>query len=250
MDKVAAILNDVGKRPPVGNKEYVKKLIAIIQSQSEEESKDTLTAIYRGCLDKCLVSGKKEVIVDKMTKFLVLFVSSSIEVTEKIWSSCIEHLLERSKAVDKIIRFRSCQIISYILKNLGNNEVSEKLLDNVITVLTPRLRDKAPNVRIWAIKSMDIFQSDDKKIESEIIRLMQTDSSKDVRVAAIEILSLSKENLPFIVDRIKDVKPEVRIAVFEKLSLDEFNTKHLVSRDIGKILSIYVSIEEHESNYI
>lgn len=57
----------------------------------------------------------------------------------------MEFLLERSRASDKAVRFRCCQLVGGILAVLverGTGEEPDGLGDHVVQVLLPRLRDK------------------------------------------------------------------------------------------------------------
>ncbi|CAE7851456.1 NCAPG, partial [Symbiodinium microadriaticum] len=88
------------------------------------------------------------------------------------------------------------------------------------SVLLPRLRDKDSTVRTWAVRASRNFQdpSDDSDITiSEIMRLMSSDSSKDVRIAACEAVVICPITLGELVGRMRDVKSDVRAAVTRRL---------------------------------
>jgi hypothetical protein len=243
MEKVASIFGEVQKRHQNSMKENIKKLISIIQSEPEEKVQEILTAICRGCFDTCLLSAKKDPEIEKMIKFLADFVSSSLESMKTIFNTCMDHLLKRSEAIDKGIRYRSCQIIHLIMGHLppGEDGIDDDLIQKMITVLSRRFSDKAPNVRVWAIKALFQLQEEGGDVVREISRLMRVDTSKDVRVTAVERINFNKETLSLIIDRIKDVRPEVRIAVFKKLSSADLNTRHL-SRGQKGVKSSHVHI--------
>ena len=113
----------------------------------------------------------------------------------------------------------------------SETEISDDLWNDMITALTPRLKDKAPNVRLWAIKAAHRLQNpndEDDVIMSEICRLMISDTNKDVRVAATELVSITKVTLPLLVDRVKDIKAEVRVAAINHLAKD-VDVRHLTA---------------------
>jgi hypothetical protein len=245
MEKVASIFGEVQKRHQNSMKENIKKLISIIQSEPEEKVQEILTAICRGCFDTCLLCAKKEPEIEKMIKFLADFVSSSLESIGVIFNTCMDHLLKRSEAVDKVIRYRACQIIHLIMGHLppGEDRIDDDLIQKMITVLSSRFSDKAPNVRVWAIKALSQLQDEGGEVVKEISRLMLVDTSKDVRVTAVERIYFDKDTLPLIIDRIKDVRPEVRIAVFKKLSSADLSTKKLNRGQKGeRIVHVYTYV--------
>ena len=97
--------------------------------------------------------------------------------------------------------------------------------------LIPRLRDKAPNVRMWAVKALGRLQNaecENDALTMEIQRLMETDSSDAVRVAAVDNIAVAKHTLASIVSRVRDVKKEVRVAALERL-MNSVDVSHLSS---------------------
>ena len=76
MDKVSAILDEVQRIPSASGKAFIVKLNKLLLSESEESQESLLKAIWRGCLDQCLLCAKKEHIVDKMIEFLGSFISA------------------------------------------------------------------------------------------------------------------------------------------------------------------------------
>ena len=219
MEKVAAIFDEVQRIPSASNKACIPKINKILQNESDESENSILLGIWRGCLDRCLLCAKKEKKVDKMIDFLSCFVSSKA-TSDKVFNSCIEHLLERSKATNKVIRLRACQMIQRVIVGTEDSgkEMYEDTIKSIVDTLLPRLKDKVPGVRVWALKILSHLHQDGDGINEEILRLMQCDSSKDVRVAAVENVRLSKETLSALIARVKDVRPEVRIAVYTRLS--------------------------------
>jgi hypothetical protein len=145
-------------------------------------------------------------------------------------------LLQRSRAVDKAVRLRACQLIAGIMLKVQGSEVAEEVLVKMIDVLTPRLRDKAPNVRVWAVKVFEWLQIEDDFITEEMARLLNEDSSKEVRVAAVESICMSKTVLPLIIARVKDIKPEVRIAAMKRLSDPSIHAKCIDSASVALIV--------------
>lgn len=228
MEKVTAIFDEVQRIPSASNKSCIPKLNKILDGEAEEERGAILQGIWRGCLDRCLLCAKKEHLVDKMIDFLSSFVSSKA-TNDIVFSSCIDHLLMRSQATEKVVRLRTCQMILRVIIGTTESvkEVSEVSIKSIIDTLLPRLRDKVPGVRVWAVKILSNLQMEAEGITEELIRLLQSDSSKDVRVATVESICLSKITLPHVIARVTDVRPEVRIAVYTRLS-----SKHILAKVI------------------
>ena len=219
MDKIGAILDEVQRIPSASGKAFIVKLNKLLLLESEESQENILKAIWRGCLDQCLLCAKKEHVVDKMIEFLGSFISAKSTI-DMAYTSCIDHLTLRSKATNKVVRFRSSQMVLRIIVGTMDSDklVSEATLKKMCDMLRPRLRDKFPNVRVIALRALGNLQSDCDGINKEILQLLQRDSSKEVRIAAIDCICLSKDTLPILIARVKDVKPEVRIAVYSRLS--------------------------------
>ena len=219
MEKVASLFDEIQRNSSTNNKARIPKLNKVLQSESEEERDSILQSIWRGCLDRCLLCAKKENVVEKMIDFLSSFVSSQA-TTDAVFNSCTKHLLDRSRATNKVVRLRTCQmLLSIILGTIeSGKEVSEDTLKSIVDSLFSRLKDKVPAVRVWAVKVASQLQTMGDGLTEEICRLLQSDTSKDVCVVAVEGISLTKLTLPLIIARVKDVRPEVRIAVYNRLS--------------------------------
>ena len=219
MEKISAIFDEVQRIPSASNKSCIPKLNKILATESDEGKLAVLSTIWRGCLDQCLLCAKKENVVDKLIDFLASFVSNKSTI-DLAYISCVDHLTQRLKAVNKVIRLRACQMVLRIIVGTIESDklVSDSTLKKMTDMLLPRLKDKVPGVRVLAVKALGNLQSEGDGITEEILRLLQRDSSKEVRIAAVDCICLSKTTLPLVIARVKDVKPEVRIAVYNRLS--------------------------------
>ena len=104
--------------------------------------------------------------------------------------------------------------------------------------LTPRLHDKIPNIRVWAIKALYKFQNPDDiydPIVTELLNLMKNDSSKDVRLAAVEALYIGKRTVVSIVDRVKDVHSDVRVGTINHLA-NKIDVRHINAQSRATIV--------------
>jgi hypothetical protein len=196
------------------------------------------------CYDKILSCSKKEAAAELTVKFFVTLVATA---TEDVFLSFVNYLLERSNSLDKIVRFRSCQTISCIFKEFPEeSEIDNTLWDALSDTLLPRLRDKCPNVRMWSLKALKDLQDPsnaEDPILQEFLRLLQSDTSKDVRIAAIECILPSKLSLSHLIDRLGDVKTEVRLAATQKL-LDMVEINHLTQKQRGIVIKYALNDRE------
>lgn len=214
-DKIVAIFDEV-QRSAGTHRTNVPKLMRLVES-----SQDTMPFILSNIIPHVLVVSKKESSVERVISFFCKF---SAQVSSDVLQQIIECLLLASAAADKAIRVRSCQIIAGIFSAISegdNVEISSEIADAVEMCLMKRLRDKIPLVKTWAVKALGILQdpsSSEDKIMEELIRLMSSDPSKDVRVAAVEKVNVCKASLPDLMERVKDVAPEVRIATYQRLA--------------------------------
>eukprot|EP01042_Synura_sphagnicola_P014292 gene14292-18095_t len=62
-------------------------------------------------------------------------------------------------------------------------------------------------------------QDDDDPIVSELLRLLSSDSSAEVRVNAVQVIIVCKRTLPEILMRVRDIDASVRKACYSKLQL-------------------------------
>lgn len=229
MEKYLVIFDDAQKSI-ASHRSGLRKLNTLLQQQkSQEKSKECINFLLRNCLDRALLCTKKEPNVDRLIKFFCDFIGSTAVERKNDDGSSIEdgyfqlmmnHLLQRSLSTDKNVRLRACECISTILLALSvEAEISDELWDEMERTLTPRLRDKTDKVRAAVILALERLQSpttENDTITSELIRVMTTDTSTLVRVAAVESIFISPLSLPHLIQRAKDIKSEVRIAVFKR----------------------------------
>ena len=238
---VTAIFADA-QRSLATHRTSMKKILELLEkttsgSDSATHANTIVDAILHGCVDRALVCAKKEPSVDRVIKFFCEVVVGSMSATESssvatgsstgsdwFFAASINHLLIRTTTSNKTVRFRACEVIAGIMAGMkAETEVSDEMFTSMVKFLAPRLRDKAPNVRFWAIKAVGRLQNpqdDDDIVLSELIRIMASDTSKDARVAAVENVCICKKSLPALVERIKDIKSEVRVAALEHMAKD------------------------------
>ena len=207
------------------HKSSIKKLVTVLQEQDEAGLNQSLELILRGYVDQYLLIAKKEPAVERVIKFFCDFLAAtSLFDSDTIFLTGMDHLLKRSLATDKNVRYRACQSLAFVINNMSVDAVvSDALWEGVTATLTPRLKDKAPNVRMCAIKALKNLQCQNGEdtndpLMLEFIRLMDSDTAAAVRVCAVDNVEMTKLSLVSLVARVRDTKPEVRIAALERLA--------------------------------
>ena len=180
----------------------------------------TLEFILRGCMDRVFIFPKKHEGVSRIIKFFGLFIAS---VEEDTMNAMLNHICSRFSSSNKLVRQRSCQLLAECLQVIDdkNIEVACDVIEILSELVLPRLNDKVPTVRQWAVKAASKLQdptNDDDKIISEITRLMNTDSSAPVRLAAVESIIIVDSTLLHLLSRQRDVKAEIRVATLKRIS--------------------------------
>ncbi len=237
---IAAIFAECQRHCAV-HKSSIKKLSAVLKEEGSEKLSECLEFMLRGVVDQYLLVSKKEPAVERVVKFFCEFLAQSASFeTDTVFMAGMEHLLQRSMAADKNVRYRACQSIAFVIANInGDALISDALWEGLVQTLTPRLRDKAPNVRMWAVKALHRLQNGEKAEDplfTEFMRLMESDSAAAVRVSAVDNVLVCKASLAALVERVRDVKPEVRIAALERLT-STVDVRHLSSSQRATIVT-------------
>lgn len=217
METIISTLDDA-QRTLASHKTGLRRLQGMLTT-SEGDSDAVLMVVFRHALDSVLLFPKKEPAVERLAKFLTEFFATT---SDYVLQTSIQFLIERSSADDKNVRSRACQFIANILATPNIDESAlDALCETMVERLTPRLRDKFPAVRSWAIQALGPLQNPEDEndtVWNEILRLMSSDTYFAVRVAATETICINKVTLPCIVNQIKDSKSEVRISALVYLS--------------------------------
>ena len=172
--------------------------------------------MLRSCVDRVLLPSTKD---DAAGRLMGLIIGPVLcdDAEAGLLAACLEHLCRRVGAADKTVRARSCQWLHGILSSLAEVEVEERICENVVRALVPRIDDRVAAVRVWAVRALGRVVFPEAPAMSHLLRAMESDPVKEIRVAAIESIVLADVSLPAIAARIKDVSPEVRIAALNQL---------------------------------
>nr|CAG8583277.1 9746_t:CDS:10 [Entrophospora candida] len=159
-------------------------------------------------LNKILTKKRGQKTAEYIVKFVVSFVTYSQEKEREEASSdgCVNedpddynlenslssrfteyllrYLLQGVKAKDKVVRYRVCQLISYLINLLRTLELQGDELSG-------------------------------DEITQKLLEIMQNDSSPEVRRSVLSNLDLTETTLPFILERAKDVDSHCRRSVYQ-----------------------------------
>ena len=250
-EKIYNIFDEAQKSVGV-HRVLLRKLINIVENDNGALREESMKIILRGCVDRVMFVSKKEPAVERIVKFYCNFMINS-STTNETFVKGMEHMLMRSLGQDKTVRFRAVQIIATILTDMPSDaDLDENLWHSLGTIITPRLRDRAPNVRLWAIQAVSRLQNpedEDNYLIAELLRLMCTDISTDIRVAAVETICICSQSLPGVVERIRDIKTEVRCAAIDALRKAKVGVRHLNTALRAQIVQYGLNDRENKVKY-
>ncbi|KAF8026871.1 hypothetical protein BT93_F3382 [Corymbia citriodora subsp. variegata] len=142
-------------------------------------------------------------------------------------------LLVAASASNKTARFRACQIISEIILRLPDDaEVDDQVWDEVIEGMILRVKDKAPGVRMFAIRALSRFVNDSENTDilDLFLEAIPLEPSAEVRKTLVLSLPPSNATSQAIIDCTLDVSDSVRKAAYcvlaSKFPLQSLSIKH------------------------
>jgi len=128
------------------------------------------------------------------------------------------------------------------------------MCDLVVASFLPRLRDRFQGIRSEAIGVLGRFQQpeeeDEDEITKELIRMLEQETSKDMRKLCVENVMLTPKTITPIVNRLRDVSWEVRLSVlstlFSKVHVTALSPSHLMQ--VTNLISFLTSLIEFIEN--
>jgi len=192
-----------------------KCIIRLKQAQAADAAvfRDTLNA----SIDRALVIFRREPCIERMLQLvssLVCFSNDKYSADSELAVHLLQRMVPLTAARDKAVRFRACQLTAKLLNSLGEDaEVTEELYEEILQAMLTRLNDKVPVVRVHAVAAVARLQDPTDSadpVTAEYMRLVSSDTSKEVRKAVLANLGVSALTLPHILERLRDVKDDVR----------------------------------------
>jgi condensin complex subunit 3 len=165
--------------------------------------------------------------------------------TSRLTSHILNIALQISMAKDKVIRYRSTQLIAHIINTLDS--IDDELFQLVRLALLKRLRDKESNVRVQAVLGLgrladegedqdedeDSDDDDSGGVLRKLLEVLQHDPSADVRKALLLNLPFTPSTLPYLLERARDLDAATRRALYSRLlpALGDFRHLSLTHRE-------------------
>jgi condensin complex subunit 3 len=164
----------------------------------------------------------------------------------RLVAQLLEAVLPLMTAKDKFVRFRSTQLISYIINSL--EAIDDDLFQKLRHGLLKRVRDKEAMVRSQAVlglgrlagnqaegctNSEDSDADQDGGLLQKLLEVLQNDPSADVRRSLLVNLPILPNTLPYLLERARDQDAPTRRAVYSRLlpALGDFRHLSLSMRE-------------------
>ncbi|KAL4923357.1 condensin subunit YCG1 [Aspergillus undulatus] len=214
------------------------------------------------CVLRILTIKKTEPVGDRILRFLGNFLTHASEKDAEIFGSeeeedddqnaherptahlttnLVSLLVPLLSAKDKIVRFRTTQIIAHVVNSLDT--VDDELYHTLRQGLLKRIRDKEASVRVQAVMGLgrlagneeDDDENDDTNaaLVEKLIDIMQNDTGAEVRRTLLLNLPLIPSTLPYLLERARDLDAPTRRALYSRLlpTLGDFRHLSLSMRE-------------------
>ena len=165
--------------------------------------------------------------------------------TSRLTARTMLLVLPLMQAKDRVIRFRSTQIISHLINTLDS--VDDELFHHIRLGLLKRLRDRESTVRVQAVCGLgriagegevaqDPEDSDDDSaggVLDRLLDILQNDPSAEVRRSLLLNLPFTPRTLPYLLERARDLDGSIRRALYARLlpALGDFRHLSLTHRE-------------------
>ncbi|RUS91586.1 hypothetical protein EGW08_000701 [Elysia chlorotica] len=137
-------------------------------------------------------------------------------------SSLFNFLLDVHSAKERAVRFRVCQMLTHLLKDLGDGaQIDDDLYDRIYRCMVQRLRDKCAQVRVHAVLALMRLQDPTDEtcpIIKAYMILMTKDPNMEVRRIVLTCIAPSTLSLPAVLERTRDVKEAVRRSAYSVIA--------------------------------
>ncbi|KAL4805052.1 nuclear condensing complex subunit [Aspergillus unguis] len=213
------------------------------------------------CVLRILPIKKTEPVGDRILRFLGNFLTHASEKDAEIFgsdededdlqntherptahltTSLVSLIVPLISAKDKIVRFRTTQIIAHVVNSLDT--VDDELYHTLRQGLLKRIRDKEPSVRVQAVMGLGRLAGNEEDDENDdtnaalvekLVEIMQNDTGAEVRRTLLLNLPLIPSTLPYLLERARDLDAPTRRALYSRLlpTLGDFRHLSLSMRE-------------------
>lgn len=237
------------------------------QHQREDFDEDDFNREVVRCILRILPVKKAEPVGDRVVRFLGTFLNVASgkdhaivadgeddedaalpeTPTSRLTTAILETLLPLLQAKDKAIRYRATQITSHVINSMDT--LDDSLFHKLRFALLKRIHDKEAPVRLQAVYGLgrlaaeveDEEEKDDSDSEDDaaagvlgkLLGVLQNDPSAEVRRNLLLNLPLTKEVLPYLLERARDADGTTRRALYARLlpALGDFRHLSLTHRE-------------------
>ena len=202
-----------------------RKLVRLLSARLVEEGAMVVLKELAPCLAHLMLVFTRDTYVERVVRFVIQFVTNPVEGDEKLLEqqeSLIEALLSwlltMTKASEKSVRYRSCQLIAGILSHMpAQVSLPNNLLEELQNQIRCRLKDKVPQVRAQAARALARFQEagEDEEFANDPIteaysQMVGSDRNKEVRKVVLASIAVSTHTLKSIFMHTRDTCDSVR----------------------------------------
>ncbi|KAM0352399.1 hypothetical protein ACHAPU_002066 [Fusarium lateritium] len=237
------------------------------ESHANEFDENAFNHEFIRCVSKIMPIKKSESVGEKSIRFTGLFLQHASakdnellgEIDQeasvmpetpstRLISQLLEAILPLQTAKDKVVRFRSTQLISHIINSL--DAIDDDLFQKLRHGLLKRIRDKEAMVRSQAVLGLgrlagnqtegctnsDDSDDSDTGLLEKLLEVLQNDPNADVRRSLLVNLPILPETLSVLLERARDQDAATRRAVYSRLlpALGDF--RHLSVKMREKLL--------------
>nr|POE72876.1 condensin complex subunit 3 [Quercus suber] len=233
------------------------------QSNNEDYEEDDFNREVVRCVLRLLPVKKAEPVGDRVIRFLGTFLSAAMDKdnkmmesddasvpetpTSRLTTAILSTLLHVLSAKDKTVRFRATQITSHIINSMDT--LDDSLFHSLKQTLLKRIHDKEAPVRLQAVYGLGRLAAevedneDDNDSDSDdefrsgvlekLLNVLQNDPAAEVRRNLLLNLPLTKDVLPYLLERARDADGSTRRALYAKLlpALGDFRHLSLTHRE-------------------
>ncbi|KAF2768731.1 chromosome condensation complex Condensin, subunit G [Teratosphaeria nubilosa] len=234
--------------------------------QEEDFDEEDFNSEFVRCVLRVLPVRKAEPVGDRVVRFVGTFLSVASQKdneiasqadpdatsvpetpTSRLTTSVLSTLLPLLSCKDKAIRFRATQITSHLVHSLDT--LDDQLFHQLRIALLKRIHDKEAPVRLQAVyglgrlaaevednENRDDSDSDDDVaagVLGKLLDILQNDPAAEVRRNLLLNLPLTKEALPYLLERARDADGSTRRALYARLlpALGDFRHLSLTHRE-------------------
>ena len=136
-------------------------------------------------------------------------------------STFLSNLLNLSRSKAPAVRFRVCQLVSFIINGMQEDADIDDLWDPIVETMLSRTKDSNVSCRVFAITSLKRLHEPDEKKDKATIEfkyLMRCDTSERVRMAALNNVGISRVTLNDVLLCLRDKDYKVRVKAFEVIN--------------------------------